>query len=70
MQFETFEEAKDKSEPFPEKTEVPVKENIPDDAFVVVRMRKDIRDKLHIYKYKYGFKSISELLEKILKTLD
>jgi len=38
--------------------------------YVVVRMKKSVRDKLHVMKYKYGFKSISELLEKFLKTLE
>lgn len=38
--------------------------------YVVVRMKKSVRDKLHVMKYKYGFKSISELLEKVLKNLE
>ena len=40
------------------------------DDFVVVRLKKSVRDKLHIFKYKYGFRSISELIEKMLKTLE
>jgi len=41
-----------------------------EDEFVVIRIKKSVRDKLHIYKYKYGFKSISDLLEKMMKTLE
>ena len=41
-----------------------------DDEYVVIRIKKAVRDKLHIYKYKYGFRSISDLLEKMMKTLE
>jgi len=50
--------------------ENPSQEGKKEDEFVVIRIKKNVRDRLHIYKYKYGFKSISELLEKMLKTLE
>lgn len=47
-------------------------QNMPegDDKFVVVRIKKSVRDNLHIFKYKHGFKSISNLLEHILHNLE